>query len=399
MRKEIFNKFISHNNNTLIYDKDKLTFYIDFCLNNHNPALQEKENHHILPKSMFPEFKKLSLNPWNKSTLSIKNHIKAHFYLTEAISHHTQIFAFNQMRRGLTKINNQEDLEELSILYESKRKDIALAISRSNKNKQISDNQKEFLSNFFKDTAVYRYQDGTRKRLPTNHPDVINNLCVFICTERKHKDSTKEYMSNLFKNRKQVFNTLTNEFEYINEGEPLHEYHIIKKNPKKVSRGNSFKGQNFFYDETGKIIRSNVDLTKLGLTKGRNNFGKDGNYFSNKVKVFNILDPHKTLIWKQKDNTDKFDVAYNAKCILCINSEFGLKVSYSAARLKQYLKFDNLEYLLSRGTVSTKVSDTWLKTKVNQSYIELGFKAFHIKETENIHLIVQELVNCGYEWV
>jgi len=42
------------------------------------------EQHHILPRCMWPEFSKLSKNPWNRVCLSLQNHFMAHYYLYRA---------------------------------------------------------------------------------------------------------------------------------------------------------------------------------------------------------------------------------------------------------------------------------------------------------------------------
>jgi len=83
-------KFIKVN----VKNKERLLEYIDFCQSNNQ---DEGEEHHILPKDLFPEYKNLNENPWNKSTLSIINHIKAHILLCEAVDEKSMFYARNMM--------------------------------------------------------------------------------------------------------------------------------------------------------------------------------------------------------------------------------------------------------------------------------------------------------------
>ena len=73
---------------------EKLEEYISFCL---SETQEQGEDHHILPKDLFPEYKNLTENKWNKSTLSIINHIKAHILLCEAIDEKSMYYARNMM--------------------------------------------------------------------------------------------------------------------------------------------------------------------------------------------------------------------------------------------------------------------------------------------------------------
>lgn len=47
-----------------------------------NPPSENYERHHILPKSLFPEFKNFTRNKWNEVKLPYKEHLVAHYYLS-----------------------------------------------------------------------------------------------------------------------------------------------------------------------------------------------------------------------------------------------------------------------------------------------------------------------------
>lgn len=59
--------------------------YLDVCKKNATDGYRER--HHILPKSIFPEFKNLSRHRWNRVDLSYVDHTLAHFYIAKATNH------------------------------------------------------------------------------------------------------------------------------------------------------------------------------------------------------------------------------------------------------------------------------------------------------------------------
>ncbi|EOD5326760.1 recombinase family protein [Vibrio parahaemolyticus] len=59
-------------------DTAELDKYLNVCLNPTNGVYHEE--HHILPKHEFPEFKNLRKHKWNNSTLTYVEHIIAHFH-------------------------------------------------------------------------------------------------------------------------------------------------------------------------------------------------------------------------------------------------------------------------------------------------------------------------------
>jgi hypothetical protein len=86
--------------------------FIESCKdNNAKMYIKDGEFHHILPKSIFCEYKNFTLYSWNKVKLTLRQHFLAHWMLAKIFGGH-QWFSFNQMRRwGGT-----------SILYEYGRK-------------------------------------------------------------------------------------------------------------------------------------------------------------------------------------------------------------------------------------------------------------------------------------
>jgi hypothetical protein len=63
-------------------DKDLLSDYLDFISKAEEP-IYYNEKHHILPKSLFKEYKDGNRNPWNMIKLSASDHFIAHYKLTK----------------------------------------------------------------------------------------------------------------------------------------------------------------------------------------------------------------------------------------------------------------------------------------------------------------------------
>ena len=70
-------------------------------------------NHHILPVSLFPQYKKLKLFEWNSAILTIRAHHIAHYMLAKALGG-KMWFAFNNMNAHNKKFNSR--LYELALI-------------------------------------------------------------------------------------------------------------------------------------------------------------------------------------------------------------------------------------------------------------------------------------------
>lgn len=90
------------------------------------PANGYTEKHHILPKSLYPEFKCFKQNPWNMSVLTAREHFIAHRLLTKFIK--TDVW---KMHHAIWKMACVGDLKISSRTYEYLRKQHALAVSNN----------------------------------------------------------------------------------------------------------------------------------------------------------------------------------------------------------------------------------------------------------------------------
>ena len=109
----ILEKFI--NSDLKIISLSKLKEYISFCV---DKDLKEKikhksEHHHILLKSLFPEYKNLSQNPWNGVHLLHRDHYIAHSLLVEAIDSHKVSSAWALMNEKNIKVGKISKPEQI----------------------------------------------------------------------------------------------------------------------------------------------------------------------------------------------------------------------------------------------------------------------------------------------
>ncbi len=105
---------------TLTFLSNKYTKYYFNIINN---ALQENrkklrknnkdfvyyESHHIIPKSIRPEFKDLKLNPWNKILLTPKEHFICHLLLTKMLTGSDK----NKMVYALWSMTNRSNKHQI----------------------------------------------------------------------------------------------------------------------------------------------------------------------------------------------------------------------------------------------------------------------------------------------
>jgi hypothetical protein len=76
------------NSNYKVHSRKKLEKYIDICLTKNNKTQLRNDSgrsktakHHILPKSIFPEFSNLVSNEWNSTYLYFSDHYYVHWLL------------------------------------------------------------------------------------------------------------------------------------------------------------------------------------------------------------------------------------------------------------------------------------------------------------------------------
>jgi len=246
----MINKF----KNTNIKNKEKLQEYINFCK---NMSEINGEDHHILPQELFPEYKSLYANPWNKSTLSIINHIKAHILLCEAIDNNSMYHARNMML--FTRDYNEENisveyLQEIEKIKIESRK-IQSKLMRENnpmkneetKNKSVASRKKYFENGGVGSMFGRTHSEETKEKMSKIHKGKIikdeskSNLKGYI-TRYGEIEGTKKYKEN---NKKKSV-TLESQIEKYGQKDGTKRWNqIIEK------KSNNSKGEkNHFYGKT-----------------------------------------------------------------------------------------------------------------------------------------------------
>ena len=96
---------------TLEHNPQWVDRYLTFLAETVEPDEAEAEAHHILPKALFPEFRRFREHPWNRIHLSPADHLLAHYYLYRAIPSIRTRFAFRMMvgTRALASIEHTYD--------------------------------------------------------------------------------------------------------------------------------------------------------------------------------------------------------------------------------------------------------------------------------------------------
>lgn len=208
------------------------------------------ESHHIIPKSMGG-----TDDSTNIIVLTAREHYIAHWILAHAYGN-KMWYAFWMMNTDTRckhyRYNNSRGYETAKgnareLVSESMKGKVTCYDNKLGKNVMISTEifhaEQERYSHVSKGKATYVYK-GKHVQLPTDHPLVLNGEAVSIRVGYKHKDSTKQKMSEHgIKNRIAVHNKLTGETKYIKKEDITDEYEIgftkersqeIKKRNKKI---------------------------------------------------------------------------------------------------------------------------------------------------------------------
>lgn len=96
---------------TLEHNAEWVDHYLNFLAATTEPEEGDAEAHHILPKALFPEFRRFRDHPWNRIRLSPADHLLAHYHLYRAIPSVRTRFAFRLMAgtRALASIERTYD--------------------------------------------------------------------------------------------------------------------------------------------------------------------------------------------------------------------------------------------------------------------------------------------------
>lgn len=153
------------------------------------------EKHHILPVSLFPEFKK---NKDNIIKLSARQHFLAHWMLAKFTNSPEMWFAFNQMKR----------IGYRSILYEYARKRISEVISESNRGRTRSAEHIDAIKrSFIGKRPGKNIENGTISWEYKNDSRWLTGELVSPRMGYRHKDETKDKIGSVNRGKKMYQNS------------------------------------------------------------------------------------------------------------------------------------------------------------------------------------------------
>jgi len=300
--------------------------YLKF-LNYYNSYDGEGEIHHILPKSLFPEYSNLKKHPWNGIKIPYRSHYLAHYMLAKALGK-GMWFAFNMMRR----VSNNK-----SVLYELARKYIKQASSEAMSNrihivcpetdvmKSIKIDEK-IPEGYIKGESnarrthrlnklVVRDKDGNTFQIDKSDSRYINGEVVSYRVGMKHTNETKQKIGIGLRN-KIVCNNGTIEKYVYEECVPAG---FVKGTcfPRGVHL-KKLKDTIFYHDpKTNNSIRiKDGDEIPAGYIKGRGKFENNGFKLANNpntVSFFNFKTEERGMMNKQDYYTNNFVFSINCK--------------------------------------------------------------------------------------
>jgi hypothetical protein len=263
------------------------------------PEQGTTEKHHILPRKLFPDFIK---SKWNIIILPARAHFLAHYLLAKSTNNRSMWFAFNQMRRVGKK----------SILYEYARKRISEIISETNSGKVMTKEQKDFLSDHFKNTVVVKDSEGNTFRVSCDDDRYKSGDLVFYRTGSSHKKETIERMKKNSGIRGKVVyeNAYTGEKKYFRPGEQPMEYFLHNFSKEyRHSVGNASRNKSWYHDPLTKEARrfGEEDNIPFGWLKGRGKDTNEGFQFVKErmVQIIDLLEKKVTAILKEDFDSNR----------------------------------------------------------------------------------------------
>lgn len=315
--------------------------FMEACSTQSINKSQYSEKHHILPKSLYPEYKK---NPKNIVLLTGKQHYIAHWMLAKALDSSEMWFAFNQMRR----------IAKNGILYEYAREKISTAISKANTGKKRSKEhmKKIIMSTKNKKRAMLK---ETKTILFVNNDDErwLTGELTSVKTGYKHTQKTKNKIGKANKGKKWFINENQDVKMFRPDEVPIG--FVPYDNPN--WHNPTCPDTVWYYDPTtGEQVRLNkYEKVKEKLIKGRNpdlcngfqhiNHSESKVYLDLKNKKYSLIDP-----FEKKSYHVNFTGHSINKIMICIFKDKDVIVG--AENILRYLK--NKKIFITRNELKEK---------------------------------------------
>jgi len=228
-----------------VYIKNEVILkeYINFCITNNDKDI-EGENHHILPQSIFPEYKDFRIYKDNKTRLSYSNHLKAHYLLILAIENDEMFYAFNMMNNFYNQ-NNIAKLDE----YDKLKSNFKNILKNSNWTKSSKDKRwiyKDGEYKFIKDGLENHLKNGWVYKGNTSDTVWVNN--GVISKRLNKKDITEGWLIGRLETKSKGLQCWMNKNnknkrvykeeveDYLKDDWKLGHYGPTTKNKKRISK-------------------------------------------------------------------------------------------------------------------------------------------------------------------
>lgn len=271
--------------------------------NSTSRADEQYEVHHILPRSLFPDYE---FEPLNLVKLKLYDHFVAH-YLIAKTKNPKMVYAFNMMNRVKTGFTDNQ-LEQAGLMYADFREELSRIISAANTGRTRTEEHKVIVGNCARGMiAVKDNATGITKRIPVSEYHANPELYTHHATGRVHKESTKQLMSdNGIKGKTAFTHRVT--LDVIYEDESFIHPDYTKGNLVQSSVASErFKGDSHWtHTVTGESLRAK-ECPGPGWIKKRSNFE---NPFATQITVFDIRTGEKSFI--QKTDRELHHVVHNA---------------------------------------------------------------------------------------
>ena len=333
-----------------VSDNKKLEEYIDFCFNNSTEYEKSKTQlHHILPRSLFKEYIKISENIWNGVHLTNDNHYIAHFLLHQAVEDISIASSWYAMNNKNYKLG-----EPLTLIGSE---NYALAIEKRN----------ELVSNNAKDKVIAKCLK-TNKNLKVSKEEFDNNDNLVGATKGKYtgklKNTVSVYLKDDFYN---IFRINKDDFD-VNIHESVLKNAVIAKD-KDNNRVRVHKDD--IRLKTGELtgLNKNIKITEEQKIKTKETIKKNGGRSGSKNS--------------------------NAKIIVVFDS-FDNPMYFSHANFETVCKREDLPFNLLKKTIKNNNIITidnkpkWVATKYKNRGL-MKFIGWYAREMKRINLKKEKL--------
>lgn len=290
-------------------DEKFLETYLDFL--EIEETSEEGEVHHILPRSLFPEYSDLRIFPFNGVNLLYSDHVKAHYLLTRVVENDQIVFAFNMMF-SFKKVERANILSEEEYNYLKPRYRNAVRKSRfvtrlygvrwmtkNGKTKQVEkEHIEEYLKNGWKfgclsfKNKVWVNKDNINIRVEKKE---LQKYLQRGYNKGRTKDSTMQNKVGLYKDNKSIFIPKEELQKFLNDG---WKEGIISRSTKGMVR--IYKGDTNKTINESEIDKFLKDGWKLGSKQNHPEIKKGSYIYVNNGEVVKRISPELEEEYKSK---------------------------------------------------------------------------------------------------